>query len=74
MLHRAYEWAVRLAALAAALVICYVSGFHSLFLFCGGLILTSFLIIPLWRASAALITPPLVRSTEGLTRLDLSGR
>ncbi len=72
--HGIYALAVRLIAVVIGLLIAREVGLESIFLFCIGLIISPFLVIPVWRVSATLKRPPLVPSSPVVTTLDLKSR
>ncbi len=72
--HGIYELLVRLIAVVIGLFIAREIGLESILLFCIGLIISPFLVIPVWRVSAALKRPPLVPSSPAVTTLDLKSR
>jgi uncharacterized paraquat-inducible protein A len=71
---KTYEVAVRLIALAIGLLLALAARLESFWLFCVGLMIWPFLVVPVWRTAAALKRPPLVPSGPEVTKLDLTGR
>jgi hypothetical protein len=71
MVHGAYELMVRLSAVLIGLLFARGMGLESVLLYCVGLIISPFLVIPIWRMAAAMMRPRLVPSFAALTTLDL---
>ena len=72
--HGIYELVIRLIAVVIGLLIARAAGCEGILLFCVGLIISPFLVIPVWRVSAALKRPTLVPSSPVVTTLDLKSR
>jgi hypothetical protein len=68
-----YEVVIRLTAIAIGFAIARIVGLDGLLLFCFGLIIAPFLVIPVWRGVTLFIRPILVASSEGVNTLNLRG-
>ncbi len=74
MVPATYKSGVRVTAVLAGFFLSYVAGAKSIFVVLFGLMFAAFLVVAVWRASAALIPPTLTRSNQGLTTLDINGK
>src|SRR4029077_2953136 len=72
--HGTYELVIRLIALAVGFLVARGAGFESVLLFCVGLMISPFLVVPIWRMSYALKRPFLVLSRPEVTTLNLTGK
>ena len=70
--HGIYELLIRLIAVVIGLFVAREIGLESILLFCIGLMISLFLVIPIWRISAALKRPPLIPSSPAVTTLHLN--
>lgn len=72
--HGIYEFVVKLTALAIGFLLARMLGFENLWVFCVGLVISPFLVTPVWRASAAVRLPVLIPATQGVTTLGLGSK
>jgi uncharacterized paraquat-inducible protein A len=68
-----HELVIRLIAVALGFLVARGLGFESLLLFCFGLMISPFLVIPVWRIWAAVKPPVLIPASPGVTTLSLRG-
>jgi len=69
-----HELVIRLIALVIGFLLARGAGFECLLLFCFGLMISPFLVIPIWRMSMAVKRPVLIPASPGVTTLSLGGR
>lgn len=67
------ELGIRLIAVALGFFVAWALGFQSILLFCFGLMISPFLVIPVWRIWAAVKPPVLIPASPGVTTLGLRG-
>ena len=68
-----HELVIRLMAVALGFLAARGLGFESLLLFCFGLTISPFLVIPVWRIWAAVKPPVLIPASPRVTTLSLGG-
>jgi hypothetical protein len=66
-----HELVIRLIALAAGFLLARGAGFESLLLFCFGLMISPFLVLPVWRLSMAVKRPTLIAASPQVITLSL---
>ena len=71
---KAHEWAIRIAALAVALVATRELGLKSIAIIGIGVLIWPFLIIPVWKLSTAVVRPFVIPASPTLTTLDLNDK
>ena len=72
--HGTYELVIMLIAVAVGFLVARGAGFENVLLFCVGLMISPFLIVPIWRMSYVLKRPFLVPSRPEVTTLNLTGK
>jgi len=71
VVHGIHELVIKLTAVALGFLVAGGAGAKGLFLFCFGLMISPFLVAPVWRISAALKRPILVPATPAVITLNL---
>jgi hypothetical protein len=69
-----HELAIRLIAVAIAFLLARGAGFEGVLMFGFGLVISPFLVIPVWRVSAAVKRPVLIPASPSITTLSLDGK
>ncbi len=68
-----HELVIRLIAVALGFLAARGLGFESLLLFCFGLMISPFLVIPVWRIWAAVKPPVVIPASPAIIALRLRG-
>ena len=68
-----HELAIRLIAVAIGFLLARGAGFEGVLMFGFGLVISPFLVIPVWRVSAAVKRPVLIPASPSITTLSLDG-
>jgi uncharacterized paraquat-inducible protein A len=71
--HGIHALVIRLVAVAIGFLLARAAGFESFLLFCFGLMISPFLVIPVWRISTGIIRPVLIPASPVVTTLNLDG-
>jgi len=72
--HGIHELVMRLIAVALGFLLARRAGFESLLLFGFGLMISPFLVVPVWRLSTVIKRQVLVPASQGVTTLSLGGK
>ena len=72
--HGTQQLVIRLTAMALGFLLARGVGLESISLFCTGLVIWPFLVIPVWRASVTIKRPVLISAIPVVTTLGLGSK